>query len=204
MKKLFLTAICILFAVPVFAQIQPQGFSLGLHGSGMFPLGDYSSYSIANVGGGADLEYVLPENQQPFGDKCKFGVFLSAGFSHSFVKADTPLASLNDILIDTGITMRFPIVNGEKFKMALVPELGGGLIFHMPKAKDLDGTQLKSMYMNPLVSIKPSVRFILPKNLEIMVNPIYTMAFEKKALQHELGLQLGLMWHISDFRNGTN
>ena len=202
MKKLFLAAVCILIAVPVFAQIQPQGFSAGLHMSGMFPLGDYSSYSTANVGGGADLEFVLPENQQPFGDKFQLGIFFTAGFSHSFVKDDSPVSSLNDILIDAGLSLRFPIVDGEKFKMALVPEIGGGLVFHMPKA--VDGTELKSVYMNPLVSISPSVRFILPKNLEIMVNPIYTIAFEQSAVQHELGLQLGLMWHISDFRNGTN
>lgn len=202
MKKLILAAVCVLIALPVFAQIQPKGFSVGLHTSGMFPLGDYSSYSRANVGGGADLEYVLPEQQQPFGEKIQFGVFLTAGYSHSFVKDDIPLSTLNDLIIDAGLSIRFSIVDTEKFKMAVVPELGGGLIFHFPKP--VYGSELETVYMNPLVSITPSVRFILPKNFEVMVNPIYTMAFEKSALQHEIGLQLGIMWHVSDFLDGRN
>ena len=202
MKKLVLAALCFLFALPVFAQIQPQGFSVGLHTSGMFPLGDYSHYSTANVGGGADLEYSFTEDQQPFGEKIHIGLFFTVGYSHSFIKEDTPLSSLNDMLIDAGLSLRISTVDKEKFKMALVPEMGCGFVFHFPKSED--GSELDAVYMNPLILLTPSVRFILPKNLEVMVNPIYTIAFEKSAVQQELGLQLGIVWHISDFLDGRN
>ena len=197
MKKFFLTVACILFAVPVFAQIQPKDFSLGFHVSGSMPLGDFRDFSAAGVGGGLDVEYIVDDKIQPFPDKFKFGFSFDTAYKYSFIKEGKPISALHDISTELGFFMRLPIVDKGKFKLAFSPELGYGLVFHVPVA--VDGAELKGLYVNQMLSVSPSFRFILPKDLEINVAPMYRIAFEPSDTQHEVALKLGLMWHISDF-----
>ncbi len=201
MKKIFAFVCCAFCFFPLFAQNSVkdhQGFSVGIHGEGIFPFGEYTDYETAGTGGGLSVEYTLP----PLSQRLSLGFSLRSTYRYYFLKDDIPLSSLNDIDTTAGCFLRLPFALG-KLNMAFQPELGYGVLMHLAGSKS--GVDMDALYVNQLAAFSPSLRFLLPGNdssdgnFEIELSPVYSAVFEQDNIQHSLGARIGFIWDISDF-----
>lgn len=196
MKRFFLPFVFFMLILPLSAESvkNPRGFSIGLYGAGDFPLADYAEFCTANAGGGLGVELAIPLGSDNF----SIGFSARSSFRYGFVNPNNSVIdSLYDLDFLAGFFVRLGFSIG-KLQMAFVPELSYGGLCHFvqPKPGIFD---LNNFYMDQIMTFAPSLRFVLPADLEIEAAPVYAISFEKEIVPQQIGGRIGLLWHISDF-----
>ena len=170
-----------------------EGFAAGGGLFAQFPLGDYSDFSMLNLGASLAGEYTLPLE---LGNDIDLGLAARAEFAHVFPKSGAPLKSDEELRVYGALWTRVPFMLGNQF-FAFQPELGAGLSTFFSKY-EVSGSQKSGSYVSPLISVALSLRWI-PRSLsklEVEAAPVFTIVPEKEKAAMMLGLRLGAIWHF--------
>ena len=170
-----------------------EGFAAGGGLFAQFPLGDYSDFSMLNLGASLAGEYTLPLE---LGNDIDLGLAARAEFAHVFPKSGAPLKSDEELRVYGALWTRVPFMLGNQF-FAFQPELGAGLSTFFSKY-EVSGSQKSGSYVSPLISAALSLRWI-PRSLsklEVEAAPVFTIVPEKEKAAMMLGLRLGAIWHF--------
>ena len=198
MKRLLFFILLVFIAFFIFAEEDSQvpryeGFAAGGGLFAQFPLGDYSDFSMLNLGASLAGEYTLPLE---LGNDIDLGLAARAEFAHVFPKSGTPLKSDEELRVYGALWTRVPFMLGNQF-FAFQPELGAGLSTFFSKY-EVSGSQKSGSYVSPLISAALSLRWI-PRSLsklEVEAAPVFTIVPEKEKAAMMLGLRLGAIWHF--------
>ena len=198
MKRLLFFILLVFIAFFIFAEEDSQvpRYECFAAGGGLFaqfPLGDYSDFSILNLGASLAGEYTLPLE---LGNDIDLGLAARAEFSHVFPKSGAPLKSDEELRVYGALWARVPFMLGNQF-FAFQPELGAGLSTFFSKY-EVSGSQKSGSYVSPLISAALSLRWI-PRSLsklEVEAAPVFTIVPEKEKAAMMLGLRLGAIWHF--------
>ena len=198
MKRLLFFILLVFIAFFIFAEEDSQvpryeGFAAGGGLFAQFPLGDYSDFSMLNLGASLAGEYTLPLE---LGNDIDLGLAARAEFAHVFPKSGAPLKSDEELRVYGALWTRVPFMLGNQF-FAFQPELGAGLSTFFSKY-EVSGSQKSGSYVSPLISAAFSLRWI-PRSLsklEVEAAPVFTIVPEKEKAAMMLGLRLGAIWHF--------
>lgn len=198
MKRLLFFILLVFIAFFIFAEEDSQvpryeGFAAGGGLFAQFPLGDYSDFSMLNLGASLAGEYTLPLE---LGNDIDLGLAARAEFAHVFPKSGAPLKSDEELRVYGALWTRVPFMLGNQF-FAFQPELGAGLSTFFSKY-EVSGSQKSGSYVSPLISAALSLRWI-PRSLsklEVEAAPVFTIVPEKEKAAMMLGLRLGAIWHF--------
>ena len=198
MKRLLFFILLVFIAFFIFAEEDSQvpryeGFAVGGGLFAQFPLGDYSDFSMLNLGASLAGEYTLPLE---LGNDIDLGLAARAEFAHVFPKSGAPLKSDEELRVYGALWTRIPFMLGNQF-FAFQPELGAGLSTFFSKY-EVSGSQKSGSYVSPLISAALSLRWI-PRSLsklEVEAAPVFTIVPEKEKAAMMLGLRLGAIWHF--------
>ena len=198
MKRLLFFILLVFIAFFIFAEEGSQvpryeGFAAGGGLFAQFPLGDYSDFSMLNLGASLAGEYTLPLE---LGNDIDLGLAARAEFAHVFPKSGAPLKSDEELRVYGALWTRVPFMLGNQF-FAFQPELGAGLSTFFSKY-EVSGSQKSGSYVSPLISVALSLRWI-PRSLsklEVEAAPVFTIVPEKEKAAMMLGLRLGAIWHF--------
>lgn len=198
MKRLLFFILLVFIAFFIFAEEDSQvpryeGFAAGGGLFAQFPLGDYSDFSMLNLGASLAGEYTLPLE---LGNDIDLGLAVRAEFAHVFPKSGAPLKSDEELRVYGALWTRVPFMLGNQF-FAFQPELGAGLSTFFSKY-EVSGSQKSGSYVSPLISAALSLRWI-PRSLsklEVEAAPVFTIVPEKEKAAMMLGLRLGAIWHF--------
>ena len=198
MKRLLFFILLVFIAFFIFAEEDSQvpryeGFAAGGGLFAQFPLGDYSDFSMLNLGASLAGEYTLPLE---LGNDIDLGLAARAEFAHVFPKSGAPLKSDEELRVYGVLWTRVPFMLGNQF-FAFQPELGAGLSTFFSKY-EVSGSQKSGSYVSPLISAALSLRWI-PRSLsklEVEAAPVFTIVPEKEKAAMMLGLRLGAIWHF--------
>ena len=198
MKRLLFFILLVFIAFFIFAEEDSQvpryeGFAAGGGLFAQFPLGDYSDFSMLNLGASLAGEYTLPLE---LGNDIDLGLAARAEFAHVFPKSGAPLKSDEELRVYGTLWTRVPFMLGNQF-FAFQPELGAGLSTFFSKY-EVSGSQKSGSYVSPLISAALSLRWI-PRSLsklEVEAAPVFTIVPEKEKAAMMLGLRLGAIWHF--------
>ena len=198
MKRLLFFILLVFIAFFIFAEEDSQvpryeGFAAGGGLFAQFPLGDYSDFSMLNLGASLAGEYTLPLE---LGNDIDLGLAARAEFAHVFPKSGAPLKSDEELRVYGALWTRVPFMLGNQF-FAFQPELGAGLSTFFSKY-EVSGSQKSGSYVSTLISAALSLRWI-PRSLsklEVEAAPVFTIVPEKEKAAMMLGLRLGAIWHF--------
>ena len=198
MKRLLFFILLVFIAFFIFAEEDSQvpryeGFAAGGGLFAQFPLGDYSDFSMLNLGASLAGEYTLPLE---LGNDIDLGLAARAEFAHVFPKSGTPFKSDEELRVYGALWTRVPFMLGNQF-FAFQPELGAGLSTFFSKY-EVSGSQKSGSYVSPLISAALSLRWI-PRSLsklEVEAAPVFTIVPEKEKAAMMLGVRLGAIWHF--------
>ena len=199
MKRILLLSVVFVFGLTLFAEDsfevpRYKGFAAGGDILSQFALGNYSNYAFANLGLSLTAEYTFPLE---LSHDLDLGTSLRAEYGHVFSKAESALKSDEEVRTFCALWLRVPFSLGNQY-FAFQPEVGGGLSTFFTKFKTSDGNEKSGIYLSPLISITPSLRWI-PKTvqkLEVETAPVFTIVPEKNNVTMMLGARLGAIWHF--------
>ena len=198
MKRLLFFILLVFIAFFIFAEEDSQvpryeGFAAGGGLFAQFPLGDYSDFSMLNLGASLAGEYTLPLE---LGNDIDLGLAARAEFAHVFPKSGAPLKSDEELRVYGALWTRVPFMLGNQF-FAFQPELGAGLSTFFSKY-EVSGSQKSGSYVSPLISAALSLRWISRSlsKLEVEAAPVFTIVPEKEKAAMMLGVRLGAIWHF--------
>ncbi|MBP5603477.1 MAG: hypothetical protein J6X78_12195 [Treponema sp.] len=198
MKKLFVIVgvVSVMCVSALFAQEKPQyeGFAVGTFLTNQYALGDWAEQTAFTLGGGVDIEYTLP---LVLPNSLSLGFSEHLDYSHLFPNSNGNLKRGDDVSLTFGAWLRVPFILGSQ-NFAFQPEIGYSIVLHNIEGQNISVT--RRWYPDQALVISPAFRWIPSTEsqcFELDISPVYTAIFESDNVLGQVGLRLGVVWHIN-------
>ena len=177
-----------------------QNFAVGGYVKNSYSLGEYSNYSICDLGVAAYGNYLLPFNM-PL--DMKLGLSVLAEYAHVFPKTDSVISNLEDVSFAMGILYFLPFnIASQLFKAQI--QVDYGVVLHCMNG--IESVSLSSLYVDQLIDFALGLRWSIPKleNLDILLFPTFRICPETEGnLLLQAGFKVGAVYTFSAKSSST-